>query len=90
MKFGFAGWPQGASGSASALSAEPIDTNGLIPVFRSCELPIMGGMRPHRKLVKHYYEPGDLHELTLSCYRRLPHLTNDPWRQRLVRCIGAA
>jgi putative transposase len=44
----------------------------------------------HRKLVKHYHEPGDLHELTFSCYHRLPLLTNDRWRQELARCIDSA
>ncbi|MFH1923397.1 MAG: transposase [Planctomycetota bacterium] len=33
-----------------------------------------------RKRVKHYHEPGDAHELTFSCYRRLSLLTNDTWR----------
>ena len=46
--------------------------------------------RPHRKLVKHYHEPGDLHELTFSCYKLQPLLTNDLWRQHLARCIDAA
>ena len=50
----------------------------------------MGSTRPHRKLVKHYHQAGDLHELTFSCYRRLPLLTNDSWRQRLAGCIDAA
>lgn len=50
----------------------------------------MGIVRPNRKLVKHYHEPGDLHELTFSCYHRLPLLTNDPWRQQLARCIDVA
>ena len=50
----------------------------------------MDSIGPHRKLVKHYHEPGDLHELTFSCFHRLPLLTNDSWRQRLVRCIDAA
>jgi putative transposase len=45
---------------------------------------------PHRKLVKHYHEPGDLHELTFSCYHRLPLLTNDSWRERLARCVDEA
>lgn len=44
----------------------------------------------HRKLVKHYHEPGDLHVLTFSCFHRLPLLTNDLWRQRLARCIDVA
>ena len=39
----------------------------------------------HRKLVKHYHEPGDFHELTFSCYKRTPLLTNDDWRRRLSR-----
>ena len=47
-------------------------------------------VKPHRKLVKLYHEPGDFHELTFSCYRRLPLLTNDVWRERLARCIDEA
>jgi putative transposase len=50
----------------------------------------MSSSRSHRKLVKHYHEPGDLHELTFSCYHRLPLLTNNQWRERLARCIDAA
>jgi REP-associated tyrosine transposase len=46
--------------------------------------------RPHRKTVKHYHRPGDLHELTFSCYRRMPLLTNDDWRRRLSRFIDEA
>jgi hypothetical protein len=41
----------------------------------------MSVARPHRKLVKHYHEPGDLHELTFSYYKRQPLL--DPPRQQL-------
>lgn len=44
----------------------------------------------HRKLVKHYHDPGDVHELTFSCYRRLPLLTNNEWREQLARCIDTA
>jgi putative transposase len=44
----------------------------------------------HRKLVKHYHDPDDLHELTFSCYHRLPLLTNNEWREQLARCIDAA
>jgi putative transposase len=50
----------------------------------------MSAPRPHRKLVKHYHEPGNLHELTFSCYKRQPLLTNDSWREQLARCIDAA
>ena len=41
-------------------------------------------------MVKHFHEPGDLHELTFSCYKRQPLLTNDTWRQHLARCIDEA
>jgi putative transposase len=44
----------------------------------------------HRKRVRHFHEPGDLHELTFSCYRRMPLLTNDVWREMLARAIDDA
>lgn len=44
----------------------------------------------HRKQVKHYHEPGDVHELTFSCYGRRPLLTNDRWRKWLARSIDKA
>ncbi|MCC6491444.1 MAG: transposase [Pirellulales bacterium] len=47
-------------------------------------------MPAHRKLVKHFHEPGDLHELTFSCYRRRPLLTNDPWRSYLSESLNYA
>jgi REP element-mobilizing transposase RayT len=46
--------------------------------------------KPHRKLVKHYHEPGDLHELTFSCYLRLPLLTNDLWRSMFAEQLTTA
>lgn len=39
------------------------------------------------KTVKHYHEPGDLHELTFSCYRRIPLLTNTVICEKLARSI---
>jgi len=42
------------------------------------------------KTIKHYHEPGDLHELTFSCYRQMKLLTNDAWRRYLSRCIEEA
>jgi putative transposase len=45
---------------------------------------------PRRKTIKHYHEPGDLHEFTISCYRRMKLLTNDTWRGYLARSIDAA
>jgi putative transposase len=50
----------------------------------------MEDIQPHRKTVKHYHEPGHLHELTFSCYKRMPLLTNDDWRKRLAACIEQA
>jgi putative transposase len=47
-------------------------------------------MSQHRKLVKHYHEPGDLHAFTFSCYRRLPLLTNDVWRASLAGHLTTA
>jgi putative transposase len=44
----------------------------------------------HRKSVRHYPDAGHLHELTFSCYRRLPLLTNDDWRRRLAHSIDSA
>ncbi|MDX1964229.1 MAG: transposase [Pirellulales bacterium] len=44
----------------------------------------------HRKRVKHYHDAGDVHELTCSCYRRLPLLTNNLWRGYLARALDTA
>jgi len=44
----------------------------------------------HRKKIRHFHEPGHFHELTFSCYRRLPLLTNDDWRARLCKYIDTA
>jgi putative transposase len=46
--------------------------------------------QPHRKSVRHYHEPGDYHELTFSCYRRLPLLDQVDFRQRLSPHIDRA
>ena len=42
------------------------------------------------KTIKHYHEPGDLHELTFSCYRRITLLTNNAIREKLAREIDDA
>jgi len=44
----------------------------------------------HRKTVRHFHEIGHLHELTFSCYRRMPLLTNDTWREKLAQSLEAA
>ena len=45
---------------------------------------------PHRKLVRHFNLPGHAHELTFSCYKRLPLLDDDARRRLLSRSINAA
>jgi putative transposase len=50
----------------------------------------MSTLVPHRKRIRHFHEPGDIHELTFSCYQRRPLLTNNPWRARLSRCLDEA
>jgi putative transposase len=47
-------------------------------------------MNIHRKTVRHFHEPGDLHELTFSCAGRAPLLSNDDWRRQFCRSIDAA
>ena len=44
----------------------------------------------HRKRVRHYHDPSHCHELTFSCYRRQPLLTNHLWRQMLSESIDRA
>ncbi len=54
------------------------------------EADTMGAMSPadgHRRNIKHYHDLADLHELTFSCYQRMPLLTNDGWRQLLAEAV---
>lgn len=44
----------------------------------------------HRKRVKHFHDPGDIHELTFSCYERQKLLNNNAWRSKLSECIDTA
>ncbi len=46
--------------------------------------------QPQRKRIKHIHEPGHLHELTFSCYRHLPLLTNDAWCGLLSESVQRA
>jgi putative transposase len=50
----------------------------------------MSAPSPHRKRVRHYDLRGHAHELTFSCYRRLPLLTDDWRREQLARAIDNA
>lgn len=51
---------------------------------------IMRASKPHRKTIKHHEDRGHARELTFSCYRRMPLLTNDLWREMLSRAIDRA
>jgi len=44
----------------------------------------------HRKRIRHYHDPGHVHELTFSCFHRRPLQTNDAWRQMLADSINRA
>ena len=44
----------------------------------------------HRKQIKHYHTPGELHEFTFSCYDSIPLLTNDKWCEVLARSLDDA
>src|ERR1700681_2912488 len=46
--------------------------------------------QPHRKQVRSYNEPGHAHELTFSCFRRLPLLDRDRTRQWMVEALESA
>lgn len=50
----------------------------------------MPGSPPHRKRVRHYDQPGHAHELTFSCYRRMPLLRKDSWKRLLSESIDRA
>src|SRR4029077_7203203 len=44
----------------------------------------------HRKRCKSYNIPGDAHELTFSCFRRLPLLSKDRTRHWFVEALNTA
>ncbi|MEW6533846.1 MAG: transposase [Thermodesulfobacteriota bacterium] len=44
----------------------------------------------HRKKVHHFDEPGHFHELTFSCYNRMPLLNNDSCRLLLTESVDRA
>jgi putative transposase len=47
-------------------------------------------LEPHRKQVRSYNEPGHAHELTFSCFRRLPLLSRDRCRQWMIEALESA
>lgn len=47
-------------------------------------------MEIHRKQVRRFHEPGDIHEFTFSCYRRMPLLVDEGWRRMLAESVDRA
>ncbi len=47
-------------------------------------------MNSHRKLCRSYNTPGEAHELTFSCFRRLPLLSKDRSRQWFIEALDQA
>jgi putative transposase len=47
-------------------------------------------LAPYRKRVQHFNEPGHCHELTFSCFRRLPLLTHEPLCRLLSQSLDRA
>lgn len=45
---------------------------------------------PKYKTIRHYHQAGDCHELTFSCFQRLPLLIADPVRHFLAESIDKA
>ena len=75
---GFASALLGASGTVPLMEANKDQCHQFLPVPRrlpDCPSPI-GLKMAHRKTVRHFHKPGHLHELTFSCYRRMPLIGN--------------
>ena len=63
------------------------------PFQEMSRLDIIFGMKTpcgYRKRIHHYHEPEHARELTFSCYKQMPLLTNDVWRQMLAQSIDRA
>ena len=57
------------------------------PKLRNCELR---NHPPHRKTVRHFDEPGHVHELTFSCYQQQPLLVDDQIRRLFCEAVDRA
>jgi putative transposase len=56
----------------------------------AARITVMPRVSQKHKSIRHYHNPGDLHELTFSCFHRMPLLTNDPWCELLAESIDKA
>jgi putative transposase len=60
------------------------------PLPAMARIPAMQPPPGRRRKIKHYHEPGDVHELTFSCNDRRPLLVLDTWRKLLAEAIDRA
>jgi len=72
--------PLPVTGATAGLPSSANHQQGLPPDSAIGYNPSMPLPKPHRKLVKHFDDCGEIHELTFSCYHRWPILDN-PWRR---------
>ena len=68
------------AGATAGLSSSPASNNN----------PPMNDNKSIRKRVKHFEDRKCVHELTFSCYRRLPLLTNAEYLQMLSEAVSRA
>ena len=45
---------------------------------------------PHRKTIRHFDELNHVHELTFSCFQRLPLLVDNEWREQFCMALDRA
>ena len=63
---------------------------GLSALVGQVTITAMPATPSHRRQIKHYHEPGDLHELTFSCHHSLPLLSNDASLALLAQAVDRA
>jgi putative transposase len=84
----------GGSGTDFWVPRVVLDQCSAEPMHETCfgaSSPLRSlSMNGHSKTVKRFHEPGDCHELTFSCFRRMPLLTSDDWRRLLAESLDLA
>src|SRR3989442_8319277 len=76
--------------------SRPVGRTNWVPCFRGARPRKHAGQEDapmanqHRKRCKSYNIPGQAHELTFSCFRRLPLLSRDRTRRWFVDAMEAA
>jgi REP-associated tyrosine transposase len=73
-----------------AFRSSTMPRGGTDDLFTSDQRETLDDMVTKRKTARRRREPGDCHELTFSCYRQIPLLTNDAWRRLLSESVDRA